>query len=251
MFWLGTQDKVEYTFYMDGFNVIPVDIENKIKSAQDSANKRVDLNTGSGNSNFINTLNNNTEPETPPKEEVQKSSFLGTIIFLLGFASFLGVVGYFAFIILSWQNTLSQIGDYSAKLSESKKNIDTNELQNFITLDKSLNAIKQRLSRHILNSEVLKFMNSNLRTSLALTNYSIDVKEQNVEVSFDSVAASLKDMTEQSERLYALKQSGLIKNYSVSGISFESDLKRTRFNTKVVFDRSKVSALALSSNNKI
>ena len=135
-------------------------------------------------------------------------------------------------------------------MSESKKNIDTNELQNFITLDKSLNAIKQRLSRHILNSEVLKFMNSNLRTSLALTNYSIDVKEQNVEVSFDSVAASLKDMTEQSERLYALKQSGLIKNYSVSGISFEQDFKRTRFNTKVVFDRSKVSALALSSNSK-
>lgn len=226
---------------MDGFNVIPIESELK----KDLGNLNLNKNATNSDIRGTSTIDEN-EAAQNNNEETTKTSLFSSILFLLGIVSFAGVIGYFIFIILSWQNTLSQIGEYSANLASQKDKIDQKELQDFIDLDKSLKAVKQRLGRHILNTEILKFMNSNLRSSITLTDYNIEAKDTTVELSFNSIASSFKDMAEQTERLFLLKQIGLVQSFSVANISLESDSKKLKFMIRVNFDRLKVSALELS-----
>ncbi len=223
---------------MEGFNIIHIESEQK-KTAPN-----FDIRS---NSNVLGS----TEPEKPEVVPPKTSTLLSNIFFLLSIISFVGVIGYLGFVIYSWKSNLGEIALFSKSLSEQKDKLNKNELQEFINLDKSLKAVKQRLSKHILNTEVLKFVNSNIRTSIAITDYAIEAKEKSVDVTFNSVATSFKDLAEQTERLYTLKQKGDIQTFTVSNVTIDNDSRKIKFTVRVGLDRSKVSALEVSKKNNI
>lgn len=237
MFWSCSKAQIAYTEKMDGFNVIPIQSEtDKIIPVKPEV-------VVPNNTSFEKKV----EKVTPAKN--MSSGFLsGNFLFLISIFSFLGVFGYFFFLVFTWTQSLDQIGNLAQLMNQQKDKINKDELQDFINTDKVLKAINQRLASHTLNSEILNFMNANLRSNLQVTDYKIENKDREVELNITSISPSFKEISEQSSRLLILRSQGLINNFSFSNLSIESDGKKLRFTTKVTFDRSKVSALAFAKS---
>jgi hypothetical protein len=108
--------------------------------------------------------------------------------------------------------------------------------------------MKSRLSDHILPTFIFSFLNKNMRNTVQVTEYKVENKESGVDVSFQCIAPTFKDMAEQTEKMTELKKSSQIKNFSLSNLFIETDTGKIRFTIKVEFDRSKVSAQSANIN---
>lgn len=226
MFWSCTTTEVDYTLIMDGFNVIPID--KSISSTPTS------ISTKSSN-NGVEIIRDDAVPVAKAKGG---GLFLTLSIFIL-----LGVILYFIYLVYSRFAMLNDINFLGDQLNTIGKNIDKNEMEDFRTMDKKLKTINQKLSRHTLNSQIFIFVNNNIRNTLQITEYRLDVKDKEVEVTLAAIAPSFKEFAEQTEKLFQLKESGSIKSFRISNLSFEADTRRLRFTTSLVFDRALVSAI--------
>ena len=216
---------------MDGFNVIPVDKE----SFKNTIGQAASLDSS------VEILDE--EKEKTKLIEASKLSWF----FVFGIMSIIGVVGYFGFLVFSRIDMLSQIADLSSQLNTVAKNIDVKEMQNFQAMDVTLKTINGKLATHVLNYEILNLVNQNIRNSLQITEYRLDTKDKEVEVNLTAIAPSFKELAEQTEKFFVLKDDGQIKSFSVSNLTFESDTKRLKFNIRIIFDKSKVSAGAIAA----
>jgi hypothetical protein len=227
---------------MDGFNVIPVDKEN-FKTATPGFSPP----SSSPESTQAPGLGSSIEIIDEEKEkENQLAAEKVSWIFVLSILVLIGAVCYFGFLVFYRITMLAQITDYSEQFRTIGKNINIKEMQEFQAMDTSLRAINGRLNKHVLNSQILVLVNQNIRTSLQVTEYRLDVKEKDVEVNLTAVSPSFKELAEQSEKFFALKDSGVIKSFSVSSLSFESETKRIRFSMRLLFDKSKVTAASIN-----
>jgi len=217
---------------MDGFNVIPIDKDLTLPNSEKTQ------------SNPYQNSNVEIVDEASKKAKASEGSsfFLVVSVFVL-----LGVIGYFLFLVFYRYYLIGQITEYGQNLVELSTTIDKAEMAEFRTIDQRLKAINTKLDRHVLNSEILRFINANIRSNVQVTEYRLDAKDKEVEVTVVAVAPSFKEFAEQTEKLFTLKSNGQIKSFSVSNMSFEADTRRLRFNTRIVFDRTYVSALFLSS----
>jgi hypothetical protein len=141
---------------------------------------------------------------------------------------------------------LSQISDYGEKLKELSASIDKNELESYRAMDKTLNAVNSKLSRHIVNSDLISLVNKNIRTNIQVSEYRLEVKEKEVELNLSMISPSFKELAEQSEKILELKDNNQIKSFNVANLSFEQETKKVRFTMRIVFDKTKI-----TSNNQI
>jgi len=218
---------------MDGFNVIPVE-KNSPKDIAVAAS----------------AINSPSIEIATDDKKATKNSASSSLFFLLSILALLGVILYFGYLVWYRYYMLGQIVYYGEQMTTISKNIDKKEMENFRSIDKVLKTINSKLGKHVLNSQILIFVNNNIRNSLQVTEYLVNVKAEDVEVSVTAIAPTFKDFAEQTEKLFALKEASSIKSFSISNLSFEQDTKRLRFTTRLVFDRSKVSALASYTNTQ-
>jgi hypothetical protein len=146
---------------------------------------------------------------------------------------------------------LEQIGGYSQALTQLNSQIDLTEMKEFQAMDITLKAINGKLGKHVLNTAILAMVNQNIRRSLQVTEYRLDIKETEVEVNISAIAPSFKELAEQTERFFQLKDRGDLKNFTVTDLSLEAETKRVKFSMRLVFDKSKFSALTTSNNSVI
>lgn len=220
---------------MDGFNVIPID---KNISAQNNAPQPI----------LNNTTNNGVEI-IQDGVNTDKKVKGGNSILVLSIFVLLGVVLYFFYLVfdrISMLNNITSLGD---QLNSIGKNIDKNEMKDFQAMDQKLKTINSKLGSHTLNSQIFLFVNNNIRNTLQVTEYRLDVKDKEVEVSLNAISPSFKEFAEQTEKLFQLKESGVIKSFRVSNMTFEAETRRLRFTTNIVFDRTTVSAISETGNN--
>ncbi len=219
---------------MDGFNVIPVD-KSIYRPANANNTQEPQTSSVGVNSNFGIEIVDEEAEKNKPKEGGGVFLLISVLLLLFSFA-------YFGFLIFKRVNSLNKITDYSNQLHELGLSIDKVEMEEFKNMEKSLKFMNGKMANHILNSGIFIFINNNIRNNLQVTDYKIDVKDKTVEADLSSVSPTLKDLTEQSEKLYILKQSGSIKDFNIYNISIEPDTKRVRSSMKLVFEKTKVSA---------
>jgi hypothetical protein len=105
-------------------------------------------------------------------------------------------------------------------------------------MDLSLKAINGKLNNHVLTSFIFSTVNQNIRSSLQVSEYRVDVKEKVVEVNLVAVTPSFKELAEQTEKFFEMKEKGDIQSFSVSNLSFEAETKRAKFSVNIIFDKS-------------
>lgn len=240
MFWPCTTPELAYTLSMDGFNTIPIENTNSGTGIPASVQSNIPIQT--------NPVSSNVEIADSSKK-IEKKGGLGSTLFLIAILSIVAVLGYFVFLVFYRISMLNQIVNYGDQMQTISKNIDKAEMEEFRSMDKILKTINEKLGKHVLNSQILIFVNNNIRNTLQITEYRVEVKEKDVDVSLTAIAPSFKEFAEQTEKLFVLKEEGNIKSFNISNMAFESETRRLRFTTRLVFDRSKVSASALSGNN--
>lgn len=218
---------------MDGFNSIPIQ-NNTFQSPLVSA-----ANSNSLNSNDL--VGNNAkdiEIVDEEKKEVVKNSF--SFLLPLSILCLLAVFGYFGYLVfLRWSN-LQQISLLSEDFGVLSKNLNKDEIDEFIVLDKSLKAIKERLAGHTIVSNILTFVNKNIRSNVQITDYRLESKVKDVIVSLSVIAPTFKELAEQSEKMTELKNNKEIKDFSVSQMALEADGRRIRFNLNLTFEKKKL-----------
>lgn len=225
---------------MDGFNVIPLDKENfkdVIPTSPKVAPKQG------------NTFDSSFEIIDEEKKENVITKSGGSFLYIVSVLSLVGVFVYFGFLVFYRLNILAQISAYGEQIRSISSSIDRKELEDFKVMDKTLKSINEKLGRHVLSSQVLLLVNKNIRTSLQVSEYKVDVKDKEVLVTLTSVAPTFREFAEQTEKFFAMKTEGRIKSFSVSNMSFESDTRRLRFTTQIVFDRNSMSALSVANGN--
>jgi hypothetical protein len=224
---------------MDGFNVIPVEKEN---------NKPAPQTNSSAMSNRSDNFSAGIEIIDEEKEKVKAATdnSKGFLVFILAVFTMIGVLGYFGYLVFARTLMLSQISDYGEKLKELSASIDKNELESYRAMDKTLNAVNSKLSRHIVNSDLISLVNKNIRTNIQVSEYRLEVKEKEVELNLSMISPSFKELAEQSEKILELKDNNQIKSFNVANLSFEQETKKVRFTMRIVFDKTKI-----TSNNQI
>jgi len=218
---------------MDGFNVISVD-----KDA--SKNNIQNIPTDFG----VEIIDQEKE-----KQEKEKNAKAGGILLFVSFLVLAGVLGYQVFLILYRVSAVNQIVTFTEEMQGIAKSIDKNEIQEYQTMDNTLKTVNGKLNKHILTSEVASLINGNLRRTIQVSEYRLDVKQTDVEASLTGVAPSFRELAEQTEKFFNLKDQGKILSFAVTSISFESQTQRVKFTLRIVFDKSKINAVALSQNN--
>jgi uncharacterized OB-fold protein len=76
----------------------------------------------------------------------------------------------------------------------------------------------------------------------------VEVKEKDVDVNIVMTAPSFKELAEQTEKLFYMKEKGEIRSFSVSNLSFESETRRARFSVNIIFDKTKTVANLNNTN---
>ncbi len=209
---------------MDGFNLLSVE-----KDTSKPISAPVDLG--------IEIIDEEKNSKEEVKQERSGKLFL-TFSFLVLFIA----IGSFIFLVIYRISLITQVADYSAQLKNISSSIDLKEMQEFQTMDSALKIVNEKLGGHILTSEVMAYVNANIRKSLQLTDYNVGVRPDNVEVVFTAIAPSMKEIAEQTERFFVLKDEGFVKSFSITNTSFEGETKKIKFTMKINFDRSKVNA---------
>ncbi len=218
---------------MDGFNVISVDKDTSKNSTQNNP-------TDFG----VEIIDQEKEKEK--KEQNAKS---GGLVLFLSFLVLVAVLGYQVFLIIYRLTSVNEIIANTEEMSGIAKSIDLKEIQEFRSMDNTLKTINSKLNKHILTSEVVSVINQNIRKTIQISEYRLDVKQADVEVSLTGIAPSFRELAEQTEKLFQIKDQGKISNFTVTSISFESETKRVKFSIRIIFDKSKMNAVALSQNN--
>ncbi len=175
----------------------------------------------------------------------EKSSH--SMLLSLSIISLLCVLGYFGYLVFLRIFTIEKISVLTDQFQVLSKNINKNDLDNFLAMDSSLKAINQKLQQHTQVGPVLAFVNRNIRSNVLVTDYAVDSQETLVVVTLASVAPTFKELAEQTEKMGELKITGAIKDFQISQMSLESDGRRVRFRLSVTFDKSKISVAALSA----
>jgi hypothetical protein len=160
----------------------------------------------------------------------------------------LGVVGYFVFLVFYRMDLLNQISVMSQSLKNITQNIDKKEMEEFAAMDSSLKSMEGKLSKHVLVSNVIYTVNQNIRNTLQVSEYRVEVKEKDVDVNIVMTAPSFKELAEQTEKLFYMKEKGEIRSFSVSNLSFESETRRARFSVNIIFDKTKTVANLNNTN---
>lgn len=220
---------------MDGFNVIPVDRESSVPRDAQTLPKQP----------TISDANFEVVDEAKEREKEMKAES-GGWIFWLAILSLFSSCGYFGFLVFERISMLSDIEALGNQMRTVGQNIDKNEMREFQNMDTTLNTINSRLQKHILNFQIMNVVNSNLRSSVQLSEYRIDVKDKEIEVNLSAAVPSFKDLAEQTERFFVMRNSGVITSFSVSNLSFDQETRKMRFNMRMTFDKSKVNAAALN-----
>jgi cytoskeletal protein RodZ len=218
---------------MDGFNVISVDKDSSKNSAQN-------IPTDFG----IEIIDQDKE-----KEKKEQNAKTGGLVLFLSFLVLVAVLGYQVFLIIYRLTSVNEIIANTEEMSGIAKSIDLKEIQEFRSMDNTLKTINSKLNKHILTSEVVSVINQNIRKTIQISEYRLDVKQADVEVSLTGIAPSFRELAEQTEKLFQIKDQGKISNFTVTSISFESETKRVKFSIRIIFDKSKMNAVALSQNN--
>jgi hypothetical protein len=169
-------------------------------------------------------------------------------LFWLSILFLISTLGYTAFMFVSRVSTVNQIIAYSEQIAGIGKNIDIKEIQDFQAMDNTLKIINTRLASHVMSSDVLYFVNQNIRKTLQITEYRFDTRPNEVEINLSAIAPSFRELAEQTEKFYVQKESGNIKSFAVTNLSFEAETKRVKFTLRIIFDRSKVNAVALTNS---
>jgi hypothetical protein len=63
------------------------------------------------------------------------------------------------------------------------------------------------------------------------------------------VAPTFRELAEQTEKMSELKTTGVVKDFTISQLSLESDGRRIRYSLNLVFDKNKVSVAGRGGNN--
>lgn len=233
---------------MDGFNSIPI---------QNSA-------ANSGNMSTMQNIPTNFEAATykdnlmggsdgieildESSKQRQKNSF-GLLLPLSIFA-LCSSFGYFGYLVFNRIVSLEKIVLVSEQFQVLSRNISKNEIDNFLALDNSLKAIKQKIGGHTQLGGVLAFVNKNIRSSVQINDYRIESREKEVAVGLSSIAPTFRELAEQTEKMGELKASGAIKDFSITQMALESDGRRIRFTLNLIFDKSKISVAAIAFQNQ-
>lgn len=143
---------------------------------------------------------------------------------------------------------MNSIRKVSSDLKNIEQTVNKEEIKELQVLSDKINYINNRLKKHYLFAEVFRSVNQNMRSSLQVTKYSINMKEESIVASFSVVAPSFKDMAEQTERMFTLRKEGKIDNFSLTGLGYEEDSKRVRFTINVFINKQKYSATLLNTN---
>lgn len=219
---------------MDGFNVIPVDKGSSPGVIPPTPTIGTQLPSDVG----FEIVDEAKEAE----RKVEATS--GGWIFALSIITLIGVILYFIFLVIYRISLLTDIELYGQEMKKVGENIDKKEMKEFQAMDSTLQTIDSRLQKHILSYQILNLINSNLRSNLQVTEYKLDVREKDIEVNLTVVSPSAKELAEQTEKFYQMKEKGEIVNYSVSNMSIEPETRRVKFSAKVSFSKDKVNAAA-------
>jgi hypothetical protein len=211
---------------MDGFNIIPVEKDILKPASPENADVGIEI--------------IDEEKEKKKQEEAAKS---GSLLLILAYITLAAVLGYLGFLIFQRVNYVAQVISYNEQIVAIGKNIDLKEIEEFQTMDRTLTTVNSRLTNHVLGGSVMSLVNQNIRKNIQVSEYKLDVGKAVVEVSFTGTAPTFKDLAEQTERFFALKESGQIKTFAVNNLSFEANTKRIKFTLKVTIDQTKVNAL--------
>lgn len=234
MFWSCEKGQIAYTPIMDGFNTIPIQnnpyqVNNSLKTPE---NPSVKIPIGNVNNPI------QLDDDSGVKVEVKESS----LFLILSIISLAVVFGYFAYLIFTRYMTLQEISALGIEFQTLSTSIDKNEIDEFIALDQSLKVVNQKLSRHPLLFNVLGFVNKNIRNNMQVTDYRVNLKDKEIEVTLLNISPSFKELAEQTEKMFELRSAGEIKSFFVSQLGLETDGRKVRFNLNIIFDRARVSA---------
>lgn len=208
------------------------------------------LNLNQGSMGNTNGDKMEERKKTILKNNTVNESSSGTVVLLASVLFFLCTIGYTAYVFFERNATLQKISSISEELQRIENSIDKKELQDFINLDKQINYAKSKLSKHLIFSDVFALVNQNIRSSIQISQYDISLEEKNISVSISCIAPTFKDLAEQTEKMFQLKNQGVISSFSVSGLSYEQETKRVRFTLRIKLDQSKFSALGYSESIK-
>lgn len=224
---------------MDGFNIVPVENNTNFKSSNSKSTDPISFDSG------VEII------DEEKQKELSKQKESGGWLLFLAFACLISAFAYFGFLIFYRINMLNQVRNYSEQMRAIGKDIDLKEMQEFQAMDKTLQAINGRLNKHVLNAKILDLVNANIRKTLQVSEYRLDVKEKDVEVNITAISPSFRELAEQTEKLFELKEAKIIKSFSVTNLSFEAETKRLKFSLRLVFDKSNVTAAKLNAQTSV
>ena len=179
------------------------------------------------------------------KKEKVSFGFLLPLSILVMLVSF----GYFAYLVFNRFTTIEKIALISEQFQVLSGSINKNEIEEFLALDNSLKAIKQKIGGHTQLGGVLAFVNKNIRSTVQINDYRIESREKEVVVGLSSVAPTFRELAEQTEKMVELKTFGTIKDFNITQMSLESDGRRVRYTLNLVFDKTKISVVAADTQN--
>jgi hypothetical protein len=212
---------------MEGFNIIPKESTTPASSVNKLVVPPVKVGAELGA-----TVKSATETK---KSDLQLLSWTA-------YAVVVGVILYTTYLVFMRFYILNQISSVSAELQTIEQSVDKGSIETLKTVDKRLQMIKTRLSRHVLSGVVLDTINQYIRTTAQVSEYKIETTETELTVSLSEITPTFKDMAEQTEKLFDLKNTGIIKSFTITNLSYEQDTRRVRFTIKLVLDKTKYSA---------
>lgn len=180
----------------------------------------------------------------PPKQDVEYKKKVD-IIFWVVTITVIGTIGYLIYLVGMRFYLLSQISGISKDLQQLQSSINSAEIADLQTVDSRLKLINTRLGSHILTGVIFDTINQHIRVNTQVMEYKISVTDTELNVSLSEIAPTFKEMAEQTERLFVMKDQGLIKNFTITNLAYEQDTRKVRFTIKMVLDKDKYSALAV------
>jgi len=232
---------------MDGFTSIPIQNTAVSPSGQSgSQNSSTSFDTAPYKDNAVGG-NDGIEIMDGSNNQREQTSF-GFLLPLSVLTLFLSF-GYFGYLVFDRFVTIEKIALLSEQFQVLSSNINKNEIDEFLALDNSLKAIKQKIGGHTQLAGILAFVNKNIRSNVQISDYRIESREKEVSVGLSSIAPTFRELAEQTEKMAELKTTGAIKDFSITQMALESDGRRIRYTLNLIFDKSKISAAALAAQN--
>lgn len=161
-----------------------------------------------------------------------------------------GAIGYIGYLVAMRFIILSKISGVSQELVQMQASFNRNEIEDLKTVDQRLKVINSRLSTHVLVASVFETINQHIRNTTQISEYKISTSDADVNVTLSAIAPTFKDMAEQTERLFIMKDQNLIKGFAITNLAYEQDTHKVRFTVKLVLAKNKYSALNMRPNRQ-